>query len=248
MRPAVSLMQVRLHPWTMDETVAEIARRLEAGTFTQHGVVNVAKLVGMQRDAALRNAVAGCDIVNVDGQGVVWGARFLGLDVPERVAGVDLFFELIALAERRGEPVYLLGAKPDVIERAVARLREQHPRLTIAGWHHGYFWEDERAVVEAIRRSGASMLFVAISSPLKETFIHRWRDALGVRFAMGIGGTLDIVAGVTRRAPRWMQRAGLEWFYRLLQEPGRMWKRYVVTNGAFLWLLLKAKARGGALQ
>ena len=171
--------------------------------------------------------------------GVVWGGRLLGLEIAERVAGIDLFTELLALAETRGEPVFFLGAKPDVVERAVDRIRARHRALDIAGWHHGYFWDDEEQIVQMVRDSGATMLFVAITSPKKEQFINRWRAELGVKFAMGVGGTFDVVAGVTTRAPRWMQGAGLEWFYRLAQEPRRMWRRYLDTNLRFAILLLR---------
>ena len=116
-----------------------------------------------------------------------------------------------------------------------------HPELKIAGVHHGYFWQNEQEVVELIKQSGARLLFVAITSPKKENFINKWRDQLGVDFVMGVGGTFDVVAGKVNRAPVWMQNAGLEWFYRVLQEPGRMWKRYLLTNSTFAWLLFKEK-------
>jgi N-acetylglucosaminyldiphosphoundecaprenol N-acetyl-beta-D-mannosaminyltransferase len=204
----VQMFGIPMHPWTMNESVEEISARLNEPRFTQHVVINVAKLVALQHDTRLREAVLRCDIVNVDGMGVVWGGRLLGLPIPERVAGIDLFYELLGLAERRGEPVYFLGAKTDVITKAVENLRSQYPSLNVVGWHHGYFWDDAKTVVNDIRRSGATMLFVAITSPKKEQFIHHWRDELGVKFAMGVGGTFDIVAGKTRRAPVWMQQAG----------------------------------------
>lgn len=235
----ISFLGASMHPWTMDQTVREIDRRLDAGVFTQHVVVNTAKVINMRADSGLRDAVHGCDIINIDGMGVVWGARMLGFDVPERVAGIDLFFRLLDLAAERGDSVFFLGARGPVVEEAVRRIRQSLPALKIAGWHHGYFWDDEESVVKKIADSGADMLFVAITSPKKEQFIHRWRDRLGVKFAMGVGGTFDIVARKTKRAPIWMQNAGLEWLFRVVQEPGRMWKRYLVTNTRFAWLLLR---------
>lgn len=234
------LLGVPFHPWTMEETVQEIDRRIQSDLFTQHVAVNVALVVQMRDDPELRQAVLGAEIVSADGMGIVLCARTFKSRLPERVAGIDLFLRLLHLSSERGYPVYLLGAKPEVIERAVERLRSSYPRLSIAGWHHGYIWEDEAAAVDAVRNSGAKLLFVAISSPLKELFIGRWRERLGVRFAMGVGGSFDVVAGVTRRAPRWMQRAGLEWLFRLLQEPRRLWKRYLVTNVRFAGLLIGA--------
>jgi N-acetylglucosaminyldiphosphoundecaprenol N-acetyl-beta-D-mannosaminyltransferase len=226
---------------TMDETVEWIASRIELKQFTQHVVVNVAKLVHMQSDAELAVSVRACDIVNIDGMGVVWGARFLGLPVRERVAGVDLFERLLHMAAERGLPVFLLGATDAVVTRATALVSARYPQLQIVGHHHGYFGVHEEDVVETIRRSGARLLFVAITSPKKENFINHWKDRLGVDFVMGVGGTFDVVAGKVRRAPRWMQRGGLEWAYRVAQEPRRMWKRYFITNSKFALMLLKAR-------
>ncbi|MDI3325969.1 WecB/TagA/CpsF family glycosyltransferase [Pontibacterium granulatum] len=226
---------------SMEETVQLIKERLKNGVFTQHVVVNVAKVVNMRRDSELAQSVTECDIINIDGMGVVWGARFLGHDVSERVAGVDLFHELNAMAEEEGFPVFYLGAKDEIVSKTASIMTEAHPNLQVAGYHHGYFWDDEEAIVEEIRKSGAKLLFVAITSPKKENFINKWKDQLGVDFVMGVGGTFDVVAGKVKRAPMWMQRCGLEWFYRVLQEPRRMWKRYFVTNSKFAWLLLATK-------
>lgn len=234
-------MGVPMHSWTMGETLDEISRRLDEGKFTQHVVVNVAKLVRLQNDSALRDSVVACDIINADGMGIVWGARFLGVNIPERVTGIDLFSNLLHLASERRDSVFLLGARPEVIEKTVKNIQEDCPKLRIAGWHHGYFWDNEKEVVDIIRYSGAKLLFVGISSPKKEQFINKWREQLGVKFVMGVGGTFDIVAGITRRAPVWMQNAGLEWLYRVIQEPRRMWKRYLVTNSKFIWMLAREK-------
>ena len=176
----------------------------------------------------------------MDGTGVVWGARLLGYKIPERVAGIDLFYKLLEMAQRTENSVFLLGARNEVITHTVEKVNQLYPKLKIVGFNHGYFWDDEKTIVEKIQKSGAKLLFVAITSPKKENFINRWRDELGVEFVMGVGGTFDIVAGVTTRAPLWMQKFGLEWLYRLLQEPRRMWKRYTITNSLFAWMLLRS--------
>lgn len=225
------------------ETVELIRSRIEARQFTQHVVVNAAKVVHMQHDIVLAASIRACDIINIDGMGVVWAARILGVDVPERVAGVDLFDDLLAMAAERGLPVFLLGATSEVVQATTENIGQRHPRLIVAGYHHGYFWDDEPAIVEKIGASGARLLFVAITSPKKENFINRWRAQLGVDFVMGVGGTFDVVAGKVRRAPVWMQRYGLEWLYRVIQEPSRMWRRYLTTNMQFAGLLLKAILR-----
>jgi exopolysaccharide biosynthesis WecB/TagA/CpsF family protein len=243
LKGTIRLFSVDMHAWTMAQTIEEIDRRLQAEPFTQHVVVNVAKIVSMQTNSKLREAVAGCDIVNIDGVGVVFGGRLLGYSIPERVAGIDLFHRLLAHAETAGRSAYFLGAKPDVLEAAVVNIRTKYPGLNIAGYHHGYFWDDEAAIVDNIRSSGTDLLFVGIASPLKEQFIDRWSEQLGVKFAMGVGGTFDVVAGKVRRAPEWMQKLGLEWLYRVIQEPRRMFMRYLTTNSAFAWMLLTELAR-----
>tara|TARA_R110002033_G_scaffold169130_1_gene209468 strand:+ start:11005 stop:11739 length:735 start_codon:yes stop_codon:yes gene_type:complete len=226
---------------SMSGTVSFIETRIEKGEFLQHVVVNVAKIVNMQKDSVLAASVKACDVINIDGMGVVFGARFLGHDVPERVAGVDLFHELLKMSARRDFPVFLLGATEEVVTKTTEKVQVLYPNLKVVGFNDGYFWDDEEAVVNKIRQSGAKLLFVAITSPKKENFINKWQDKLGVDFVMGVGGTFDVVAGKVKRAPIWMQNAGLEWFYRVLQEPGRMWKRYLVTNSKFAILLLKEK-------
>jgi len=226
---------------SMPETVNFIEDKISNGEFLQHVVVNVAKIVNMQKDPVLAESVKACDVINIDGMGVVLGARFLGFDVPERVAGVDLFHELLKMSAKADFPVFLLGATEDVVSKTAANVKEQNPNLNIAGYNDGYFWDDEQAVVDKIKASGAKLLFVAITSPKKENFINKWQDQLGVDFVMGVGGTFDVVAGKVNRAPKWMQEYGLEWFYRIIQEPRRMWKRYLVTNSKFAWLLMKEK-------
>ncbi|MDP2564051.1 WecB/TagA/CpsF family glycosyltransferase [Pseudoalteromonas marina] len=228
---------------TMQETVSFIESRIEQKHFLQHVVVNVAKIINMQKDPVLAESVNACEVINIDGMGVVFGARFLGYNVPERVAGVDLFHELLVMSAKRDFPVFLLGATEYVVSKTVEIAKVQNPNLNIAGYNNGYFWDDEEAVVTKIRESGAKLLFVAITSPKKENFINKWQDKLGVDFVMGVGGTFDVVAGKVNRAPLWMQKYGLEWLYRVLQEPGRMWKRYLVTNSTFAWLLIKERIK-----
>ncbi len=242
-RPATEFLGATVHPWTMEQTLAHIERRLDEGRFTRHAAVHVAKLVTMRSDAGLRADVAACDLITVDGAGVVLGMRLAGRTVPQRVTGIDLFEGMMALAARRSEPVFLLGARQAVVEAAADRLQRQHHGLLIAGTHHGYFGQDVEPVFEAIRASGATLLFVGTSSPMKERFVARVGPELGLSFAMGVGGAFDVVAGLRRRAPGWMQRIGMEWFYRLAQEPRRLGPRYAVTHTVYGALLARELAR-----
>ena len=212
--------------------------------------VNAAKLVALGDDPEMGRMIASCGLITADGQSVVWAARLLGARLPERVAGIDLMTRLLEAADARGYRVYVLGAKRDVLDTALERLRERYPRLSVAGARDGYYADEEATeVCEEIKASGADILFVAMSSPRKEYFLGERGAALGVPFAMGVGGSIDVVAGVTRRAPRILQRAGLEWAYRLAQEPRRLMRRYITTNARFALMVLRALVtrRGSAV-
>jgi N-acetylglucosaminyldiphosphoundecaprenol N-acetyl-beta-D-mannosaminyltransferase len=226
---------------TFDETVAQAVDAMRSGRMTQHVALNVAKLIKLRHDADLRRDVIESDIVGVDGMGIVWGARALGVHVPERVPGVDLMQQLLAICAREGFRPYLFGARPQVLETAVEQTLRRWPRIDIAGYRDGYDGaRDESAAVAAIRDSGADCLFIGMPTPHKERFLHRHRFRLGVPFIMGVGGGIDVLAGHVARAPASVQRAGLEWLYRIYQEPRRMWWRYLSTNIAFAGMLGKA--------
>jgi N-acetylglucosaminyldiphosphoundecaprenol N-acetyl-beta-D-mannosaminyltransferase len=232
----------------MGQTLDRIDAIIASGGFAQHMAMNVAKLVTLRDDPALREIVASCSIVNADGQGIVWASRLLGDPVPERVAGIDLMQNLLGLAERRRYRVFILGARDTVLERAADRIRERHPRLDLVGYRDGYFADEEAAdIAAAIRFARPHIVFVAMSSPRKEYFLGTYGERLGAQFVMGVGGSIDVIAGVTRRAPVAWQRLGLEWLYRMLQEPRRMFRRYSVTNARFAWHLARGliTPRGG---
>jgi N-acetylglucosaminyldiphosphoundecaprenol N-acetyl-beta-D-mannosaminyltransferase len=228
----------------MSEAAERCDRFVRTRAGAQHMAVNAAKIVAMRHDEALHDLIDHCELVTADGQAVVWASRLLGDPLPARVAGIDLMLELLALAERRGYRVYLLGARAETLERAVARLCKHHPGLAVAGHRDGYFSEaEEPSVAAEIRAARPDLLFVAMPTPRKEYFLGRWGPELDVPFSMGVGGAFDVVAGVTRRAPRPLQRLGLEWAFRLAQEPRRLFRRYLVTNSAFVALTLRDLGR-----
>jgi N-acetylglucosaminyldiphosphoundecaprenol N-acetyl-beta-D-mannosaminyltransferase len=223
---------------TMPQAVARCVQAVEDGRFISIGVVNAAKVMAMRRDSTLRRAVTGCSIVLADGQSVVWASQLLRAPLPERVAGSDLFFELLAEAERRGFRVYFLGAKPDVLARMLAAASQRFPGLKVAGSRDGYFRAgDEGDIAAEIKNSHADLLFLGISSPKKELFVSQWGQQSGVCVSHGVGGSFDILAGITARAPIWWQRHGLEWLYRAWQEPLRLGPRYLKTNVLFMGLV-----------
>jgi N-acetylglucosaminyldiphosphoundecaprenol N-acetyl-beta-D-mannosaminyltransferase len=216
----VSLFGVEVDALSFRDTVERAFALAESRTPVQHVVLNAAKVVLMANDERLRRIVGTCGLVNADGQSVVWASRLLGRPLPERVAGIDLFHAIVARAAATGHRLFFLGATDDVIAAMLSKLRARYPNLVVAGYHNGY-WSEDREVIEAVRAARPDFLYI---------------DALGGPFVMGVGGTFDVVAGKVRRAPRWAQRIGCEWLYRLMQEPRRMWKRYLTGNSAFLVL------------
>jgi N-acetylglucosaminyldiphosphoundecaprenol N-acetyl-beta-D-mannosaminyltransferase len=239
----IELLGCPIDAISMDETISRIEEAIRSKRQIHHVVVNVAKLVNMQKNAELRASVIGCDIINADGQGVVWAAKLLGENIPERVAGIDLMTRMIDVAACKRYKVYFLGAKEEIVSSVVKKVSDQYGNEMIAGYRNGYFSvEDELDVADGIASSNANILFVAISSPKKEIFLYRNKEKLkDVNLIMGVGGSFDVLAGKVKRAPVWMQNAGLEWFYRLLQEPRRMFYRYFSTNLQLIYLLIKEK-------
>ncbi|APU42844.1 WecB/TagA/CpsF family glycosyltransferase [Streptomyces sp. TN58] len=235
-----TLFGVALDPLTMDETVQRCLDAVRRGEQIEIGMLNAAKLVNMRRDPALAAAVAGCDLVLADGQAVVWAGRVLGVRLPERVAGIDLFMRLLAAAEVADIPVYLLGARQEVLEMMLGQISERFPELRVAGSRNGYFDDSEQQeVADAVAGSGARLLFLGMTSPKKEIFTAGYGKRTGAHVVHGVGGSFDILAGITRRAPLAWQRMGLEWFYRTLQEPRRLGRRYLTTNAAFLAMTVR---------
>jgi len=222
----------------LQESVAYCEAVIDARGFAQHMAINVAKLVAMRSDPQLRHGVETCELITADGQPVVWASRLLRDPLPERVPGIDLMQALLARAAQKRYRVYILGARPADLGRAVAHIRSSYPGVDIVGYRDGYYADtEEAAVATAIRQAEPDILFVAMSSPRKEYFLSGHGRSLGVPFVMGVGGAVDVLAGVTRRAPIILQRNGLEWLFRLAQEPRRLALRYAATNSRFVALL-----------
>jgi N-acetylglucosaminyldiphosphoundecaprenol N-acetyl-beta-D-mannosaminyltransferase len=242
----VTLFGVPIANLTLAETLDRVEELIRSRQPHQHVVVNVDKVVKMQRDEQLRAAILSCDLINCEGQPIVWASRLLGAPLKERVTGVDLFQALVARCAERGHRVFLLGARAEVVDKVAAVLRARHPALVIAGYRDGYWMTpEEPGVIEVVRATRPDVLFMATPSPKKELFLGQWKQVLGVPFVMGVGGSFDVVAGVVKRAPLWVQRLGMEWFYRFAQEPRRMWHRYFVEDMAFFPLLWREWRRRG---
>lgn len=239
----IKILNTTIDNYSTSETLQVIDKAIKEHKQINHVVVNAAKIVAMQKDLKLRQSVNECDLINVDGQAVVWASKFLGKPLKERVAGIDLMENLVALAHKNKYKIFFFGAKEEVVKEVVETYAKKYSSNIIAGYRNGYFKkEEEQSIANQISESGAQILFVAISSPTKENFLHEHKSLLSkVNFTMGVGGSFDVIAGKVKRAPIWMQNYGLEWFYRLIQEPKRMWKRYLIGNSKFIFLVLKEK-------
>jgi N-acetylglucosaminyldiphosphoundecaprenol N-acetyl-beta-D-mannosaminyltransferase len=237
-RRRYNFMGCPLDAYTHSDAIRDIVVRIRSGsTATLIHFLNVAKIVGARTNPRLSEALWDGDIVLADGKPLVPLGTLLGMDIPERINGVDLMLELLNISAREGFGVYLLGAKQDVIEKCVASILEKHPNLRIAGYRNGYFTKDATEdVIHSINSTAPDILFVGMGTPQKEMFAFENRNRLKVSVVQGAGGSFDVIAGVVRRAPMWMQQCGLEWFFRVLQEPRRMFWRYLSTNSIFIVL------------
>ena len=222
----VEVLGAPVDPWTMEQTVEATDALIKEGRFAHLIGVNADKLLQMRDDPEMDACVRRCEIVNADGASM---------------------WELCGLAEREGHRVYLLGAKAQVVAKTAEVLSERYPNMVLAGYRDGYFGEDEfDAVVADVEQAEPDIVFVGITSPKKERLIERFRE-LGAKGAfVGVGGSFDVVSGNIPRAPMWMQRANLEWLFRMMQEPKRLVKRYVVGNTRFYMLLRKESKRSKA--
>ena len=222
----------------LDEAIA-----VKSGARTIH-FVNGNKIAKAHEDASMREILWRGDYVLTDGQPLLPMARMLGIHIPERIDGIGLMHRLLALSDRNRYRVYLLGARQDVLDKCLEVIRQLYPGAEIAGSRNGYFQPAHvPAIVEQINAANADILFIGIASPVKEVFADQWKSHLRVGVIQGVGGSFDVIAGLVPRAPLWMQRSGLEWLFRVLKEPRRMFWRYATTNAQCLWLFARGLGR-----
>jgi len=205
---------------------------------------NAQHIVLLESDPSLRDAYANAELVVADGASLLFASRLLGEKLSERVSGVDLLEQLCAKAAELGLRVFLLGGRAGSAERAAKKLRRQFRRLSVAGTccpPLGFERDEQelQTIGDAIAAARPDLVFVALGAPKQEAWMHQHGRRLGVPVLIGVGGSFEIVGGLLPRAPRFLQRLGWEWFYRLLLEPRRLWRRYLIGNGSFLWIILR---------
>jgi len=244
--PPIELFGLPFDAPTLAEAVGRAHTAIERGERLVVCAVNAPKLVRMREDASFRRAMVEADLLLPDGMSLVLASHLLRTPLPARITGIDMMYALLAEGATRRYGYYCLGATENANARAVAAFRERFPGIRIVGRHHGYFSEaDEPRMVETIREAAPDILFVAMSTPRKEVFIAQWQAELGVPVCLGVGGAFDVASGVKRRAPTPVQRAGLEWMWRMFQHPSRTWPRYVHNNIAFGAILARELIRPG---
>ncbi|MCQ2372957.1 MAG: WecB/TagA/CpsF family glycosyltransferase [Phascolarctobacterium sp.] len=216
------ILGVPVHPYTMSEVVEELNKRIVAQEQTFVVTANAEIIMACQEDDSYNKIVSNAEIILPDGAGAVWAGRHLGNKVPERVAGFDLYLELMQLCAEKGYKAFFFGSAPGVADAAKAVCEERYPGVQIVGVRNGYFKDNEvPEIIEEINKSGAQLLFAALGAPKQEKWLAANRDKLNSIVLMGIGGSFDVLAGKMQRAPKWMQDASLEWLFRLYKQPSR---------------------------
>ena len=233
----VDILGINVTAMNMDQVIDFCREKIESRSPTLLGVLNVAKAVKCRSDYILQKSLEQADIILPDGAGIVLLSRLLCCPLPQRVPGIDIMYNLLRLADELSCSVYFLGAKQEVVQKVVDIVTENYPHVRIAGFHDGYFDRNQaRSVADDIRQSDADMLFVAMPTPKKEIFLGDWQKYMNVPLCHGVGGSFDVMAGIVKRAPQWVQNIGMEWFYRMIQEPRRLFMRYLATNSMFMLL------------
>jgi len=235
MRNTATVLGISIDVLTLEALLEAIERfALSKGTSRQVAYVNVDCVNQYYRNSAYKEIIDGADLVYADGMGVVWASKLFGVPLPERLTAADFFNKVCELCERKGLSMFLLGSEPGIVELAGRKLREQFPELQIAGAESGFFEDsEEEALVERIRAAEPDILIVGMSVPKQELWIKRHIDKMNVPLCWGVGALLEYVSGAASRAPRWMCNCGLEWSYRLILEPARLWQRYLLGNVRF---------------
>ncbi|NLH46317.1 MAG: WecB/TagA/CpsF family glycosyltransferase [Acholeplasmataceae bacterium] len=227
----IKILGVPVHPYTMNGAVEKIVERVSQKQKTLVVTANAEIIMMGQSDTEYMEILNKAALVLPDGAGTVWAGRKLGYEVPERVAGYDLFLNLMAEAAQKNFNVFFFGAAPGVAEEAKQKCETLYPGISIVGCRNGYFKDaDNHSIVEEINNSGADLLFVALGAPKQEKWLAKYEDTLKPSLLMGIGGSFDVVAGKMERAPKWMQDASLEWLFRLYKQPSRFRRMLVLPK------------------
>lgn len=240
----VFIFNIRINPLKRSEFLSIIENGIKNRRQIAQFGVNSATINDIVRNDGFRVTINNADLVHIDGMSVVWALRSFGYEVPERVATPDLADDILEMANREGMSIFLFGAQENILSLCRENIEKKFPSIVISGSRNGYYSpEEEKDIFDFINSASPDILLLGMSSPKKELFFESYRHRLDARYILGVGGYFDIMSGQIRRAPRWMQDTGLEWLFRLMQEPRRLWKRYLIGIFQFFWLVTKEKFR-----
>lgn len=240
----IRIFNIKINPLRRVDFLSIIDSSIRDGKQVAQFGVNSATINDIVRNEEFRQTINRADLVHIDGMSVVWALRSLGYNVPERVATPDLADDILAMADREEMSVFLFGAKETTLSLCMKNIERKYPHLKIAGSRNGYYEpEEEEYIFNIINEASPDILLLGMSSPKKELFFESYRHKIRARYILGVGGYFDILSGQIKRAPRWMQNSGMEWFFRLIQEPRRLWKRYLIGIHQFFWLVTREKFR-----
>jgi N-acetylglucosaminyldiphosphoundecaprenol N-acetyl-beta-D-mannosaminyltransferase len=218
----IDILGVKVDPVTMSQAVAQVQDYMDEKKNVLIATANAEMIMRATHDKELQAILNDAALVVPDGAGTVWAAHHLGHDMPERVAGFDLAQELMRIAPQRKRRVFFFGSAPGVAEKAKAKAEELYPGIEIVGVRNGFFTEkDEPEIIAQIKEAKPDLLLAALGVPKQEKWLYKHKEELGVPVSIGVGGTLDVMAGVMKRAPLWMQKAKLEWLFRGMLQPKR---------------------------
>ena len=243
MTERVEILGVQVDAVTMAEAVARVENLIAEKKSSMVATANAEMILNATHDAELKKILNAAELVVPDGAGTVWAARHLGKQMPERVAGFDLVQELMKISPARGIKFFLFGAAPGIADKAKLKAEALYPGIKIVGTRNGYFKaEDEPEIISQIKNSRADILLAALGVPKQEKWLFKYKDELKVPVSIGVGGTFDVMAGVVRRAPLWMQKARLEWLFRAMLQPSRAGRLLALPK--FVWKVHKQKVNG----
>jgi N-acetylglucosaminyldiphosphoundecaprenol N-acetyl-beta-D-mannosaminyltransferase len=244
----VSIFGIQITNLSSCDCLARIGHFIGQAGQTFIATPNVDHIMKLQKDAEFREVYKHVDLVLADGMPLLWAARFFGTPLKEKISGSDLFSKLCEVASQRGWRLFFLGGREGAADKAAQVMRERHPGIQITGTYCPPFgFENDSSenpkIINLIQQAKPDILFVGLGAPKQEKWIYRHRDQYQVPVSIGIGVSFEFTAGMVKRAPLWMQKKGLEWFWRLIMEPRRLWKRYLIDDMQFFWLLLKTKLK-----
>lgn len=244
-KPRIMILNTKIDVLSVKETI-DLVEQYVIAKIPLHLIgVNADKINELNSNERLKQIVNSCGIINADGASVVMASKFLRKPLPERVAGIDLMLSLVELSEKKGYSVYFLGAKQEIVEKTARNLKMQYPQLNIVGIHNGFFGEEDWDKISLeLKKKKPDFVFVGITSPLKEYLVEYFQEDGNKSVFMGVGGSFDVISGMIPRAPIWMQKIGLEWLFRVLKEPRRLFKRYFIGNSLFIMAVIKEKMKG----